>query len=188
MRRGGLANPGLRGACQLRNTSAALAVVSGLKERLPVSMQAIRRGLIEVELPGRFQVLAGRPAVILDVAHNPQAVAGLAENLGDMKFFEKTIAVVGMLADKDIAGALAALSGKVDVWLLAGLDVPRGASAETLAAVHAAGALGGRVECFASPADALKHAAKLAGENDRIAVFGSFYTVAAFLRSTSSNA
>ena len=182
VRRGGLANPGLRGACQLRNTSAALAVVSGLKERLPVSMQAIRRGLIEVELPGRFQVLAGRPAVILDVAHNPQAVAGLAENLGDMKFFEKTIAVVGMLADKDIAGTLAALAGKIDVWLLSSLGVPRGASAEALAAVVAAGDLGGSVECFASPTDAFKRAAKLAGENDRIAAFGSFYTVAAVMR------
>ena len=118
------------------------------------------------------------------MAHNPQAVAGLAENLDAMGCFTKTIAVVGMLADKDIAGALAALRGKIDVWLFAGLDVPRGAAAETLAAVHAAGALGGRVECFASPDEALARAAKVAGGNDRIAVFGSFYTVAAFLRTT----
>ena len=170
------------------NAAAVLAALDSLQMVLPVTTQAICEGLVDVLLPGRFQVFPGRPTTVADVAHNPQAVAGLAENLDAMGRFEKTIAVVGMLADKDIAGALAALSGKVDVWLLAGLDVPRGASAETLAAVHAAGALGGRVECFASPADALKHAAKLAGENDRIAVFGSFYTVAAFLRSTSSNA
>ena len=184
----GLPKPGLRGACQMGNAAAVLAALDSLQMVLPVTTQAICEGLVDVRLPGRFQVFPGRPTTVADVAHNPQAVAGLAENLDAMGRFEKTIAVVGMLADKDIAGALAALSGKVDVWLLAGLDVPRGASAETLAAVHAAGALGGRVECFASPADALKHAAKLAGENDRIAVFGSFYTVAAFLRSTSSNA
>ena len=182
LRRGGLANPALRGRFQLRNAAAVLAVVEALKDRLSVTMQDIRRGLLEVTLAGRFQVLPGRPAIILDVAHNPQAVAGLADNLGEMGFFERTIAVVGMLGDKDIAGALAALAGKIDVWLLAGLDVPRGASAEKLAAVVTGGKLGGVVESFASPAEAFTHAAKLAGENDRILVFGSFHTVAAVLR------
>ncbi len=188
IRRGGLANPALRGACQLRNASAVLAAVDAIKEPLPVSMQAVRRGLLEVDVPGRFQVLPGRPAVVLDVAHNPQAVTGLVENLGDMGFFEKTIAVVGMLGDKDIAGALAALSGKIDVWLLAGLDVPRGAPAEALAAVVADGNLGGRVECFAAPTEAFTRAVKLAGENDRIVIFGSFHTVAAVMRATKRSA
>ncbi len=87
-----------------------------------------------------------------------------------------------MLADKDIAGSLAPLAGKVDVWLLAGLDVPRGASAALLAGVVADGKLGGRVECFDSPGLAFARAAKLAGENDRILAFGSFYTVAAVMR------
>jgi len=181
-RRAGLANPALRGACQLRNASAVLAIVDVLKQRVPVSMQAVRRGLIELELPGRFQVVPGRPAIVLDVAHNPQAVAALADNLGDMGFFEKTIAVVGMLGDKDIAGALAALAGKVDVWLPATLGVPRGAPAEALASVVADGKPGGSIECFASPEEAFTSAAKRAGENDRILVFGSFYTVAAVMR------
>ncbi|MEI7429521.1 MAG: bifunctional tetrahydrofolate synthase/dihydrofolate synthase [Betaproteobacteria bacterium] len=181
-RRGGLANPSLRGACQLRNASAVLTAIETLKERLPVSMQAIRRGLMEPELKGRFQVIPGRPVMVLDVAHNPQALAVLSENLGDMGFFEKTYAVVGMLADKDIAGALVALAGKVDVWLVASLEVPRGASAEVLAAVIVDGKLGGEVECCASPEDAFMRAAKRAGENDRILTFGSFYTVAAVMR------
>ena len=182
LRRSGLANPALRGRFQLRNAAAVLAVVETLKARLPVTMQDVRRGMLEVTLAGRFQVLPGRPAIILDVAHNPQAVAGLADNLGEMGFFERTIAVVGMLGDKDIAGALGALAGKVDVWLVAGLDVPRGAPAEALAAVVASEKLGGAVESFASPVEAFTRAAKLAGENDRILVFGSFLTVAAVLR------
>ena len=184
----GLPNPVLRGAGQLRNASAVLAVVDALKEPLPVPMQAIRCGLVELQLPGRFQVLPGRPAIVLDVAHNPQAVAGLAGNLDAMGVFEKTIAVVGMLGDKDIAGALAALAGKVDVWLLAGLDVPRGAPVKVLAAVVAEGKLGGSVECFASPAEAFEGAVKQAGENDRIAAFGSFYTVAAVMRAMKQQA
>ena len=182
LRRSGLPQPALRGSFQLRNAAAVLAVVEALCDRLPVSPQAVCRGLREVRLAGRFQVLPGRPAVILDVAHNPQAVAGLADNLREMGSFERTIAVVGMLADKDIAGALAALAGKVDVWLLASLDVPRGAPAEALAAVVADQRLGGDVESFVSPVAAFARAAKLAGENDRIAVFGSFHTVAAVLR------
>ena len=182
LRRGGLANPALRGRFQLRNAAAVLAVVEALKDRLPVAMQAVHRGLLEVTLAGRFQVLPGRPAIILDVAHNPQAVAGLADNLGEMGFFERTIAVVGMLGDKDIVGALGALAGKIDVWLVASLDVPRGAPAAVLAAVIGEQKLGGVVESFVSPAEAFARAAALAGENDRILVFGSFYTVAAVLR------
>ena len=186
LRRGGLANPGLRGAYQLRNASVALAVVELFRERLPVAMQAVRRGLIELCLPGRFQVLPGRPTIVLDVAHNPQAVAGLADNLGEMGFFARTLAVVGMLADKDIAGTLAPLAGKVDQWLLADLDVPRGGSSQLLAAAVSGAGLGGHVDCFASPAQAFARSAELAGENGRIVVFGSFYTVAAVMRSMHS--
>lgn len=184
----GLPTPGLRGACQWRNAAAALAALESLQAMLPVVRAAIDRGLVDVQLPGRFQIFPGLPTIVADVAHNPQAVAGLAENLDAMEGYARTIAVVGMLADKDIAGALAALRGRVDVWLFATLDVPRGASAEVLASVHAAGQLGGHFECLASPAAALARAAKLADGNDRIVVLGSFYTVAAFLRARNDNA
>ena len=113
------------------------------------------------------------------------AIASLMGS-GDYRGLLQTIAVVGMLADKDIAGALAVLAGKIDVWLLARLDGPRGAKAEILsAAVSGKGGatgLGGRVECFDSPEAAFRRAVGLSGENDRIVVFGSFYTVAAALR------
>lgn len=119
--------------------------------------------------------------MILDVAHNPQAAAGLVANLAAQTGFGRTLMVVGMLADKDIEGALAALAGAVDAWFLARLDVPRGASAERLAeALQTVDARGSVARC-ASPAEALERAAKEAGENDRIVVCGSFYTVAAAL-------
>ena len=132
----------------MRNASAALDAIELLREPLPVPMQAIRRGLIELDLPGRFQVIPGRP-----------------------------------LGDKDIAGSLAPLAGKVDLWLLADLKVPRGTSSEVLEAVVKGTGLGGCVERFASPDEAFARSAELAGENDRIVVFGSFYTVAAVMRS-----
>ena len=81
-KRPGLAHPALRGEIQLRNACAAICALDSLRERLPLAAQEIRRGLAEVELAGRFQVLPGRPQVILDVAHNVQAATILARNLG----------------------------------------------------------------------------------------------------------
>lgn len=176
-----LAYPGLRGPTQLFNASVALAALEAIGDKLPVTMQAIRPGLIETELTGRFQVLPGKPAIVLDVGHNPQAIKVLADNISGMGFFDRTHAVVGMLSDKDIAGALAPLKGRVDTWQVATLAGLRGTSAETLAAIIAAADLGGEVVCHASPELAMQAAKGIAGESDRILAFGSFYTVAGAL-------
>jgi dihydrofolate synthase/folylpolyglutamate synthase len=185
-RRNALAYPSLRGANQLLNASAALAALEVLRERLPLGAQEVRSGLVMVELPGRFQVLPGRPAVILDVAHNPHAAATLAQNLEQMGFHPYTHAVFGAMADKDIAGILVHLADRIDHWYLTDLPLPRAASAQSLVAeltkagVHASAAAGAErsIQCFATPADAYAAARSRATENDRIAVFGSFITVA----------
>lgn len=181
-RRSALAYPALRGANQLINTSAALAALEALRERIPVSAQDIRLGLANVELPGRFQVVPGKPQVILDVGHNPHAAAVLAQNLGNMGFFPYTYAVFGAMADKDIDGVIQHLKGEIDHWNVTSLASPRAASAEMLeAALHEAGVNDGpdsSVKKFSSPADAFQDAVGRASENDRILVFGSFHTVA----------
>jgi dihydrofolate synthase / folylpolyglutamate synthase len=176
-----LAYPGLRGPTQLFNAAVALAALDALGDRLPVTMQAIRPGLIETELPGRFQVIPGKPAVILDVGHNPQAVKVLADNLSTMGFFDRTHVVLGMLNDKDIAGALAPLKDKVDNWHLATLGGLRGTPAEAIEQLVKAQGLGGAVTCHASPMAAMAAARAAAAESDRIVVFGSFHTVAGAL-------
>lgn len=176
-----LAYPGLRGPTQLLNASVALAALEALAERLPVTMQAIRPGLIETELSGRFQVLPGKPAIVLDVGHNPQAVRVLADNLSSMGFFDRTHVVLGMLADKDIAGALQALRDRVDVWHLASLSGPRGTSASVLAEILRSTAVGGEIRCYDTPQEAMRAAREVAAESDRIVAFGSFHTVAGVL-------
>ncbi|AOJ77885.1 bifunctional tetrahydrofolate synthase/dihydrofolate synthase [Burkholderia ubonensis] len=177
-----LAYPALRGANQLINASAALAALESLRAVLPVSAQDIRLGLANVELPGRFQVLPGKPAIVLDVAHNPHAAAVLAQNLGNMGFFPYTYAVFGAMHDKDIDGVLRHLKGEIDHWCVTDLPLPRAASAGQLeAALRHAGVEDGpdsSVTRHASPADAFRDALKRASENDRIVVFGSFHTVA----------
>jgi dihydrofolate synthase/folylpolyglutamate synthase len=170
-KRGGLAHPALRGAMQLRNASAAICALDCLHERLPLAMQDVRRGLAEVTLPGRFQVLPGRPQVILDVAHNPQAAQVLADNLANSGYAPETIAVCGMLHDKDIDGVLRMLAPRITRWHMASLSGPRGASAQELER-RVKGA-----ECFASPAAAFEAALSRANEDDKIVVFGSFLTV-----------
>jgi dihydrofolate synthase/folylpolyglutamate synthase len=176
--RGGLAYPRLRGPKQLANAACAIAALDSLRERLPFGAQDLRAGLAAVELPGRFQVLPGRPTVILDVAHNPEAAATLAANLAEMPGYRRTLAVVGMLRDKDITEVCRALRGRIDRWYAATLDNPRGASAEEVEQGIRGSGAGGVVGRFASPREALVAAGEDAGEGDRILAFGSFYTVA----------
>jgi len=177
-KRPSLAYPALRGANQLLNACAALAALDVLRDALPVGMNQVRLGLANVELPGRFQVLPGRPTVILDVAHNPHAAAVLAENLSNMGFFPDTHAVFGMLSDKDIGGVCRALRGRIDFWHVAGLPGARGTSADMLEQAITESGAGGKVFRYGTPRAAFAAARRQANENDRIVVFGSFLTVA----------
>ncbi|MCF8207630.1 MAG: bifunctional tetrahydrofolate synthase/dihydrofolate synthase [Methylotenera sp.] len=182
----GMAYPALRGVNQLLNASGVLAAFEALADRLPVSAQAVRTGLALVELPGRFQVLAGQPAVVLDVAHNPHAVAALAQNLDQMGYFPRTHAVFGAMADKDLAGILARIAPLVDHWHFTNLPLPRAATAGQLESAFLAAGLktppGVTTATHATPLDALQAAAAEATPADRILVFGSFYTVGGVLQ------
>jgi len=171
----GLGYPALRGANQLLNASAVIAALIALHDRLPVSAQDIRNGLALVELPGRFQVLPGRPTVVLDVAHNPHAAATLAESIEAMAYHPYTYAVFGAMADKDIDGVLKPLLNTVDYWYCTDLPTSRAASASDLA--KRLRAFNKEALVFMDPGAAYQAALDKAGEGDRILVFGSFYTV-----------
>lgn len=192
-RRNSLAYPSLRGANQILNATAVLAALEVLRLKLPVGAQEVRTGLVTVELPGRFQVLPGRPSVILDVAHNPHAAAALNQNLGNMGFHPYTYAVFGSMHDKDIDGVLAAMSEHVDHWCLTGLPSPRAATASELAAKvqimleDKPDSSEHTVSIFDDPAQAFANAMSRAGENDRIVVFGSFLTVAGVMKARKSS-
>lgn len=180
-KRHGLAYPALRGTVQLRNAAAALCALDCLRERLPLGMQEIREGLARVSLPGRFQVLPGRPQIILDVAHNPEAARVLAANLRSCGYAASTIAVAGMLRDKDIAAVTRTLAPLVDVWHLASLGGPRGASAAELQTILLEQGIGKPAALHADPAAAFAAAKAAATPDDKIIVFGSFLTVSAIL-------
>ncbi len=180
----GLAYPALRGANQLMNASGVLAALEALRSQLPVTAQAVRNGLALVDLPGRFQVVAGQPMLVLDVAHNPHAVAALTANLDAMGFYPVTHAVLGAMADKDLPALIARIAPLVDRWYFTSLPTPRAATAAALQAVYAALPTARKVpvSTHEAPMQALQAALLAADPTDRIVVFGSFYTVGGVLQ------
>lgn len=180
-RRSALPCPALRGAVQLGNAAAAITALDTLRDRLPVAIGDLRSGLLHAEIAGRFQVLPGRPAVILDVAHNPHAARALAANLRAFERGGRTLAVFSMLQDKDVAGVIEAVKGCIAHWFVAAAPTPRAASVERLAEELAAAAAGSALTRCESIAAAYARACDMAAENDKILVFGSFYTVAAVM-------
>jgi dihydrofolate synthase/folylpolyglutamate synthase len=178
-----LAYPALRGANQLLNAAGAIAALESLREKLPITAQAVRQGLALVELPGRFQIVPGQPTLVLDVAHNPQSVAALAQNLDAMGFFPRTHVVFGAMRDKALQALIERLQPLADHWYFCDLATPRAATAAELAALPRPATPGRDVGCstHASAPEALRAAVEAADPADRIVVFGSFYTVGGVL-------
>jgi dihydrofolate synthase/folylpolyglutamate synthase len=179
-----LAYPALRGANQLVNAAGVLAALAALRERLPVTAQAVRNGFAFVELPGRFQIIPGQPTLVLDVAHNPHSVAALAANLDAMGYFPTTHAVFGAMADKELASMLARVNPLIDRWYFTDLPTSRAASAVNLQTQWLAQNTrkDASSNTFADPMQALQAAIEAADPTDRIVVFGSFYTVGGVLQ------
>jgi dihydrofolate synthase / folylpolyglutamate synthase len=180
----GLAYPALRGANQLINASGVLAAVTALRDKLPVTAQAVRNGFAFVELPGRFQIVPGQPTLVLDVAHNPHSVAALAANLDAMGFYPTTHAVFGAMADKDLAAMWPKVAPMVDVWYFTDLPTARAATALALQTQWAAQNQRNdtKSSVYTSPQAALHAAVASAAATDRIVVFGSFFTVGGVLQ------
>lgn len=171
-----LPRPAMPGAFQLGNAACAIAALWSLRQRLPVPILALRAGLATARQPGRFQIVGQAPLRILDVAHNPQSARALAANLADLPPVGRVIAVLAMLADKDIDAVIAGVKERVQAWHGAGLAPPRGLDVQSLAA-HLAQA-GCPCQTHPDVASAWRAACGQAGPADTILAFGSFYTVA----------
>jgi dihydrofolate synthase/folylpolyglutamate synthase len=168
--------PVLAGAVQYRNASSALTVVQLLGLPGACDRATSAHGLQRAQLPGRFQIVPGEVEWILDVAHNEPAAQVLASALLARPCQGRSIAVMGMLSDKDAAAVVGALDPLIDHWLLAGIDdEPRGLAAAALQARLPA--LRGPIELPGNVAAACERARALAAPGDRVIVFGSFHVV-----------
>jgi dihydrofolate synthase / folylpolyglutamate synthase len=170
-----LPHPSLLGRPQFANAACAIAALEWLDAGIRLDEKSIAQALRAVALPGRFQLVPGRPEWILDVAHNAAAASVLAEELRARPIRGRTLAVAGILRDKDAGGIARELAGCIDRWILCTLPGPRGLSAEELASrlgdIASNAALEGSLE------RACIRARREAGPEDRILVFGSFLTV-----------
>jgi len=175
--RSGLPYPSLRGDYQLFNAACALSALEALAGRFPVTQADVREGLIAGVIPGRFQVLPGRPVRVLDVAHNAQAARSLAATLKQQRVEGRTLAVFGMLKDKDIASVVRPLAGVVDRWFPATLHVSRGATAPQLIESLAAAGVPPPAAGYDDVPQAFAAALRDATDADRVVAFGSFHTV-----------
>jgi len=195
--------PALEGGYQLMNASCAVTAVESLQLILPVSSQAIANAMRVVKLAGRFQTVSKSPWLILDVAHNPHAADALAKNLKALREQSKniagakpgkTIAVFAMLADKDIKGVVDAVKNEIDFWYVAGIDHSRSSAVDTLVSMVLDVVPQAKIKRFDSASNACKQACIDIevcidrNENDKIVVFGSFFTVSNVMQYLSHNA
>jgi dihydrofolate synthase / folylpolyglutamate synthase len=175
--------PALLGDIQFANAAAALAALEEIDPPHAILAAAIAKGLTSVRLGARFQVIKLAPASstwILDVAHNPDAARVLAQNLSATASGGQTLAVCGILADKDVAAIAAILNPEIDEWWCATLGGARGRSGLRLAA-EVREQVAAEVHVADSISAACEAAAAAAGAQDRVVVFGSFHTVGAAL-------
>lgn len=183
-----LPRPGMEAPCQYANAGAAIAALHLLRERIEWQPAAIASGVARARVAARLQHFAGPPALVVDVAHNPQAARVLAEWLVAHPPAGRNIAVFGALADKDVAGIVGCLIEAVAAWHLAGLDAdsPRGLDVDTLCerlqVLPRLAIAGGH----AGVDTALRAACETAREGDRIVAFGSFFVASAALASRKS--
>ncbi|MGD8999310.1 MAG: bifunctional tetrahydrofolate synthase/dihydrofolate synthase [Granulosicoccaceae bacterium] len=172
----GLPAPALAGTFQYANAAAALAVLSKLPAG-PLTLKAIHIGLCEVSLPGRFYKFSDHPPVYGDVAHNPQSARALAELLASRRVSGRTLGLFGVMADKDIPGIVAPLRKVIDSWYVASPGVMRAAGVGDVVAVLTEAGISD-IHTAQNIAGALAMAKQVASDEDRVIVFGSFYTVA----------
>lgn len=175
--------PNLAGKYQLQNSAAVIQLCQLLNlQGLSISEQAIRSGLQNIRLSGRFQLIPGKVSRILDVTHNAQGAENLRALLSETAGDGKTFAVLAMLKDKDSNAVATALESVIDFWFLAGLDGNRGMSAETLAENMSPVVGEAGLACYDEVKDAYEAAMAAASAGDRILIFGSFHTVEAAMR------
>ncbi|MDH3639299.1 MAG: bifunctional tetrahydrofolate synthase/dihydrofolate synthase [Gammaproteobacteria bacterium] len=176
-----LPRPNITGDIQVQNAAGVMMAVDRLQSRCPIPEAAIARGLRSVVIHGRFQLMVGPPEIVLDVAHNVAAAQVLAENLDAYPTVGRTLAVLGLMRDKDVEAIVENLAARISRWFVGTIDDPRGATAGEVGKRVGATLIQKRatnqISEYSSVRRAFLAARAVASEQDRILVFGSFHAV-----------
>lgn len=172
-----LKKPALEGLYQLQNAAAVLQVIALLNKReFEISRESVEAGLQQVKLAGRFQRVPGKVELIFDVTHNVQGAENLATLLAESPAKGQTVAVLGMLTDKDVTAVVKPLEQHISKWYLGSIKGVRGMSAETMSE-QLRNVITKDVYQHETVSQAFKAAMQASSEGDRLLIFGSFHTV-----------
>jgi dihydrofolate synthase / folylpolyglutamate synthase len=152
----------LYGAHQAQNAAVALAAVEAFAGDQPLGEELVRAAFDEVTSPGRLEIVRRSPTIVLDAAHNPHGAEALGAALDDSFAFSPLIGVIGVMADKDHEGLLAALEPHLAHVVITQNTTSRATPAAELA--EAATAIFGEDRVSVAPrlAEALDQATALA--------------------------
>jgi dihydrofolate synthase/folylpolyglutamate synthase len=175
----GLPPSALMGAIQYRNAATAMAAVECLKTGKRLDVATASAALRDVRLPGRFHVVPGQVEWILDVCHNEPAARVFAAHLAARPSSGRTIAVAGILGDKDIPAIGRVLHPLIDHWVLCSIAEPRGIAADELA--RRLGLSAGSYELAGSAVEGFEAARARAAPGDRVIACGGFHMVGSAL-------
>ena len=180
-----LAMPTLRGPMQLQNAAGILALIEALGLVQLLDRAHVNRALSSLRLSGRMQVIERGQRWLLDVAHNPAAAAALATSLQQHEA-PATVAIIGILDDKDVEGIVAPLAARVDNWIAITAASPRAIDAAELAR-RVANATDKACLIADSPDMAIEQARAIAASGEGVLVTGSFFTVGPVLERLSAH-
>ena len=180
-----LALPSLRGPIQLQNAAGALALVEALGDERRLERESVNRALAKLSLAGRMQTIHREQEWLFDVAHNPAAASALAQSLREREA-PVSVAIIGILDDKNVEGIVGTLAGCVGSWIAVTASSPRAIEAAELAR-RAANETGTACLIADTPCMAIRNAGAMAGPGGRVLVTGSFYTVGPLLERLSAS-
>jgi dihydrofolate synthase / folylpolyglutamate synthase len=169
--------PSLTGAGQLQNAAAVVMACRLMQPQLKVESADLSAGLSGVSLPGRLQFVPGRPAIVLDVAHNRQAIEGLRESLKRHPVKGRVLALFGLLGDKDAAAVAQIMRDTVADWHLMDLPGERGRPADELARILKQAGIDAPTHVYPDFSGAYAGVRRAARDDDLILIFGSFLVV-----------
>ncbi|MCC2645311.1 MAG: hypothetical protein K0R94_1089 [Burkholderiales bacterium] len=170
--------PALRGMEQLANASLAITILDELKINFPLSIAAIKTGLLQTQLIGRLTILPGQPQIILDVAHNLQAISSMLKNMLKLPFVKHTYAVFGIANDKDISAIVALAKAYFSQWFIAPINSKRSIDNDNLIQIMYENKIDkNQITAYETISIALAKAKSISTIDDRIVCFGSFLVV-----------
>lgn len=172
----GLEMPSLAGRFQLQNAAAVLALVEALNVDELLDRDVINGAFAQLDLLGRCQWVQTDRNWLLDVAHNANAASALGNYLSEQRAPGRTVAIIGVLGDKDLAGIVSPLLAFVDAWIAVTADAERARPAGELAA-GIANLLEKPCLVADSVPEAMRRARDQTTSDDLILVTGSFYVV-----------